>query len=581
MIAPSTLQDLYGSQRKENWITAFSSRGGCVSQPDVVAPGAAASTVPEYTKGDAFWGTSMSTPEVAGACALLFSAALKNNITVDGFMLRKAIKYSATKMNGYTSVDYGNGLVDINKAWEYLKILSKREEYKKLINYEITTANTFFEDNKGSSAYWNVGGYFPSSNEKQSVSIKAVFPKDITDKEKSEFYRILTLKSDADWLKIDKSKIYLKSDVGAGFNISFDKSKMTQEAMYSARVFGFTDNEENGGFADFDFQVTIIIPHKASTNQDSKIIIKDKKLNIGDIHRYFIEIPINASAMNVSLLPIGSQTFDMALNAFDPLANRPFFGGRSNKSINYKVAGEDLVQGIWELIPYAFYQSSVQSNYNLNVKFYNFLIEPKTINTIDYAVGEKPQLNFRLFSSEITALKLNLTGTIQGYFKKSSITQSGKVSYKKKIKIADDIKSIVFEVEMPNSEFNKMTDIAVNVYDENGKSLMSDGMSRKKEKLTFTPPSAGEYEFEIYPGFISKEVMDKDWTFDLTEKYYYKQPIAINNKALEIFPQKWYDVNLELNTAFPIVPNDFETFGEIYLNNENGDLVGKMEILFP
>jgi hypothetical protein len=302
-------------------------------------------------------------------------------------------------------------------------------------------------------------------------------------------------------------------------------------------------------------------------------------LNIGDIYRYFCEIPSTASSMNVSLEPIGNQSFDMAFYVYNPVANRPFFGPRSNKSISYKVAGDGLTKGVWELIPYSFYQSSVQSNYNLNVKFYSVSFEPNIINSVNYEVGEKPEIDFKLFSSENSLMKLNVAGSIQGYSAENSISQSGKVSYKKKIKIADDIKTVVFEVEMPVTEFNKMTDIAVNIYDGNGKSLMSDGMSRMQDKFSFTAPSAGEYEFEIYPGFISKEVMDKEWKLTIREKYYYKNQVSINNKLIELYPQKWYDLNMQLNSAFPLVPNGFNTFGEIYLNHENGDLVGKLDIL--
>jgi len=53
---------------------AFSSRGGETPKPDVVAPGSALSTVPGFDDGSARYnGTSMASPECAGAVALLLS----------------------------------------------------------------------------------------------------------------------------------------------------------------------------------------------------------------------------------------------------------------------------------------------------------------------------------------------------------------------------------------------------------------------------------------------------------------------------------------------------------------------------
>ncbi|MEN8194661.1 MAG: S8 family serine peptidase, partial [Bacteroidota bacterium] len=67
--------DLYGTVLDRDIILHFSSRGGEVAKPDVVAPGAATSTVPNFSKRDRFWGTSMASPYSAGVMSLLLSAA--------------------------------------------------------------------------------------------------------------------------------------------------------------------------------------------------------------------------------------------------------------------------------------------------------------------------------------------------------------------------------------------------------------------------------------------------------------------------------------------------------------------------
>ncbi len=568
MISPETLKDLYGSGRNKYWITHFSSRGGCVSQPDVVASGAAASTVPNYQKGDAFWGTSMSTPQVAGACALLFSAALKSGIKVDGFMIRKALKYTSKKIEGYQSIDYGNGLLDIVKAWDYLKILSKRKEFEKLINYDIVTENTWYDDNIGNSAYWNAGGYLPKQ---QEVTIKAIFPKDLTENSIKEFYRILSLKTDVDWLYTDKSKIYLKGNAKSTFNLIYDNKKLSKPGIYSARVYGFTENEENGGYPDFDFQVTIVVPYKFNEKELEKF---EGKLNIGDIHRYFVEVPAMASSMHIKLK--ANKEALGAIYVYNPRAENKYYKITNEQGeITANINGDELINGVWEIIPYCNYKSTNDMDYKLTVEFRRIQIEPSIISEYSHNPGENPEISFDLYSYIDERLDVDAVGGLQGYEKTEDYTQSGEMNFTKSFKINDDISKVVFKIEMPIEDFNKMTDIAINIYDNDGKSLVSDGMERKDGVIKFFPSKSGEYKLEIVPGFVSEKELNEDWNFTITEQYYYNDEIPFESRKMSILPQKNYNVNLNSTQVFTVVPDGYNTFGYIQVINNSKVLVKK------
>ncbi|MFC2130284.1 S8 family serine peptidase [Bacteroidota bacterium] len=586
MISPATLNDLYGSARKTNWITHFSSRGGCVSKPDVVAPGAAASTVPAYSKNDAFWGTSMSTPQAAGACALLFSAALNNDIAVDGFMVRKALKYTAKELPDYTSVDYGNGLVDLNKAFEYLKVLSNRKEYTKVLNYEISTENSFFNDMNGRAAYWNVGGFLPHAGEKQDVSISPVFPDDLSEKEKAEFYRVFSLRTSESWLDIDKSKIYIRGTQKASFGLIYDKEKLNKPGIYTARVFAYPENEESGGFADFDVQATVVVPYIFNNSNDYMLNFNNRKLNIGDIERIFVEVPPGASSMNIKLSPVNGKPYNMSIYAYSPDGNRVYYSGWAsgikdeNEVFHYRIAEGDLKPGIWEIIPYSYYQSREVSYYNLNVKFYGINSIPDEINEIDYKAGEKPSFNIKIFNNYDEPEVITASGEIKGYSLNKEYSQENNISFRKKIKVSEDINKIDFEIKMPDAEYNKMTDLAVNVYNTSEKSILSTGMNRKYKTISFSPPGAGEYDFEIYPGFVSDEIKSKEWKLTVNEKYYYKEPIDIQpvTNNFVMYPQKWYDLKFSMENVYPISPVGFSTFGDVKFTNKDRDLLKQVVI---
>ncbi|MFF2775806.1 S8 family serine peptidase [Streptomyces sp. NPDC058052] len=128
----------YGSQVKDaRAMFPFSSRGPREDggfKPDITAPGAAVSTTPDWIAPASVAetgyqlppgysmmnGTSMSSPQAAGAGALLLSAARQTGVSASPAELRSAI-YSTARWNGRAdAVAQGRGQFDVPKAWSVL-----------------------------------------------------------------------------------------------------------------------------------------------------------------------------------------------------------------------------------------------------------------------------------------------------------------------------------------------------------------------------------------------------------------------------------------------------------------------------
>ncbi|GHG11907.1 S8 family serine peptidase [Streptomyces zaomyceticus] len=133
----------YGSRvRARQSLFPFSARGPREDggmKPQVVAPGAAVSSIPTWLPGEGvpdtgyglppgygmFNGTSMASPQAAGAVALLLSAASHTGLKVSPAALRTALTTSAKFLDDQPAYAQGAGLISVPAAW---KLLAKNSE---------------------------------------------------------------------------------------------------------------------------------------------------------------------------------------------------------------------------------------------------------------------------------------------------------------------------------------------------------------------------------------------------------------------------------------------------------------------
>src|SRR5262249_4951834 len=103
-------------------IAFFSSRGGELAKPDVLAPGFAYSSVPRYDTGNEVkQGTSFSSPHIAGIVALLKSALKQAGRQADARAIKQALMVTARPQGDLPFVEEGAGVPDVESAWRWLE----------------------------------------------------------------------------------------------------------------------------------------------------------------------------------------------------------------------------------------------------------------------------------------------------------------------------------------------------------------------------------------------------------------------------------------------------------------------------
>ncbi|WP_411069423.1 S8 family serine peptidase [Streptomyces sp. cmx-4-25] len=163
----------YGSAVDKKYaMFPFSSRGPREDggfTPTITAPGSAVNTIPTWLPGagvaEAGYvlpagygmlnGTSMSSPQAAGASALLISAAKQKGIALSPLTLRTALTSTAKRIPGVAAHEQGAGLIDIEEAWESIKDGATAHDYK--VQAPVDTA-IFPAPHTGTGVYDREGG---------------------------------------------------------------------------------------------------------------------------------------------------------------------------------------------------------------------------------------------------------------------------------------------------------------------------------------------------------------------------------------------------------------------------------------
>lgn len=148
-VSRATWKANYGSDvATDQSLFPFSSRGPREDggfKPTVSAPGSAISTTPTWQAGgpvaeagyplppgySMFNGTSMSSPQTAGALALLIGAAKAERVPAEAPALRSALTGSADFTPGLQAVEQGWGRIDVPAAYDLLRSLGGKSKGKK------------------------------------------------------------------------------------------------------------------------------------------------------------------------------------------------------------------------------------------------------------------------------------------------------------------------------------------------------------------------------------------------------------------------------------------------------------------
>lgn len=565
VLAKEVARDNYGNDLPNDVILHFSSRGGEVSKPDVVSPGAATSTVPNFTPGDKFWGTSMACPYSAGVMSLLLSSAQKEfpDFKIPARLLYKIIRESATHWNQYTVLDQGAGFINVVNAYELMKKYLKNGEHKKFETYAISSFAPNQPDNKANNLYIRDGSFL-TGDEVFSFTIKRE-----NSIKSDKFYRSYKLKTDADWLKLIQKKTYIRNDQPAVVNVKVDKSKLKSPGLYTAKISASRDDASS--FPEFDMIATVVIPYEFNSSNNYKLIWKDEIVAQGMIKRYFIKIPAGQNSMKISL----------SRDKMSKKYSRCRYFLHNNDGIQVDVSAVlysvnndekienyyyDLTAGIYEIVVDGFFLASEPSTYNLEVEF-------NSISRLHNEPLTEDNSSIDLVNFFNETKTYNLSGELLGLENNYSLIVDGKGTLKFPFTLVKGEKSKEFNFILSKEDFNKMTDFSFQILDSSGKAVSKNALSyRSGGTVSVEMPEnkdSASFVLELVPAFVNSELSAKVFVQELT---YLPSPIQLEvknagKKSVTLYPNNIKTIDVKFVKPSISKDNNLMGFGKIYFKS--------------
>lgn len=555
-------RDNYGTTFDKNIILYFSSRGGEVSKPDVISPGACTSTVPNFSGGDKFWGTSMACPYSSGVMSLLLSAAQKEfpGVKIPSQLLFKIIREGAVKREEYSVLDQGAGYINVLNAYSLLQKYIKNGEQNKFETYTITSFATTQPDNKSQNLYIRDGSYL-TGDEIFSFIVKR---NNFINSDK--FYRVYNLKSDSDWLKLVQKKTYIRNNQPAVVNVKFDKSKMTKPGFYTARITAYRDDAS--ATPEFTMLATVIIPEEFNSQNKYSLNWEHQNVNIGMVNRYFINVPAGQNSLHIKLNRNDKDYARIRYRLYDPNGIAQYLsptlysvnGDEVIESYHY-----DLTPGVYELIAEGLFNSSASTNYDLSTELFSIQASG------DKIISEKQ--NAILVSNLFNEVKsYNLSGEVLGYKKNYTIELNGSGTYKIPFALRKGEQSRDFNLILSKEDFNKVTDFSMVIYNEKGVAISKDGLSFSAGSVSVQNAQDKDsinYMLEIIPAFTN---ISGSMSITIDEVTNFVESVSVDvksnkNNSVSLFPNSSKTIICSFTKPGNEIPADARIFGKIFFKS--------------
>lgn len=402
----------YGSAvKKKNALFNFSSRGpredGGV-KPNIAAPGSAISTAPTWQPGNAvpeagyalppgyamLNGTSMASPQAAGAAALLLSAAKATDKGVTPAALRRAIYTSAKPIKDVPTYAQGYGMFNVPGAWKLLRKGVETRSYTSEAPVCTVLSGQLGTPNRGTGLYNRCASTEGGQRIGQSKSYQVKLTR--TSGPAGTVKHNVGLRGNDGTFKAPKT-------VSLPLNKTVTVSVTAKPATAGAH--GAIMTIDDPATSVVDFEVSTVVVASNDVKKPNFSFSAEGSVDRNGFTSYFVTVPPGTGALQVNLSGIatGSQTRFIAFNPYGvPVESTSSLACYTNFSDANACKPQERdyqnpIAGVWEIeVESRRTSPSLNNPFQLTARVQGVAVEPAVVELPSVTAGTATPVTWSL-----------------------------------------------------------------------------------------------------------------------------------------------------------------------------------------
>ncbi|MGY0024053.1 S8 family serine peptidase [Streptomyces sp. cg35] len=584
-ISKDTWAANYGSKVEKSYaMMPFSSRGPREDggfTPTITAPGAAINTTQTWLPGSPvaeagyslpagysmLQGTSMASPQAAGASALLLSAAKRERIDLTPAALRTALTSTADHISGEQAYAEGSGLIDIEDAWDAIEDGASAHTYTVKAPVDTAIDYALKTPGFGTGIYDREGGLKAGQRKTYDVTItrtsgsaKPVLHKLSLKNNSGDTFRIAG--SSSVWLPLNKA-------------VTVQVQARPESAGLRSAILRVDDPRTEG----VDQQVLATVVVSKPLAKPSYTFSDKGSVQRNSTKSYFLTVPEGAKALQVrmsglkdtsqtrfiSIHPYGVPVDDTSTPSCYPNYNNPANTCRPDLR-----SYADPQAGVWEIEVESRRTSPLLDNpYTLDASVLGASFDPAVQTLPEAKVGTPAAVDWKVTNDFAAISGGKLQGGPLGSSKSARPTIADGATQTSTVEVPAGAEKL--DVSIGNVS-DQAADLDLTVYDKDGNVVGTSADGDSEEAVSIAKPAAGTYTVEVAgysvpSGSTAYDYVDVFFSPSLgTVKVDESTSVSLANGAST-------DVAAEV-TAAAAAPEGREFFGQVRLLNERGVAAG-------
>ncbi|MGW0390828.1 S8 family serine peptidase [Streptomyces sp. NPDC003042] len=561
----------------------FSSRGPREDggfTPTITAPGASINTIQTWLPGQPvaeagyslpagygmLQGTSMSSPQAAGASALLISAAKQQNIALTPAGLRTALTSTAKKIDDVPAHAQGAGLIDVVEAWESIQRGATANEFT--VKAPVDTAIDQFLKTPGfgTGLYDREGGLKVGQKKVYNVVVTR------TTGVKYGTRHNLSWRNDDGTFKVIGGYDYVTLPLNKPVTIKVEANAKT--AGVHSGILQLDDETTEG----IDKQILTTVVAATPLTAPSFTLSEASSVQRNSHKSYFVTVPQGTKTLEVALggLAAGSQTRFVSIHPYgtpvDPTSTVNCYPNYNNPANTCRPDVRSYPEpqpGVWEIEVESRRTSPLLDNpYKLDVSVLGAAFDPavKVLPEVKQGTPAPVQWSVKNEAAAISGGKLQ--GGALGSAKVATPTIANGETHTTEVVIGEGVSRLDIAIGKVS---DTGADLDLDVY-KDGIKVGSSADGDSEEAVSLVKPAAGTYTVKV----IGYAVPAGSTTYDYRDVYFSSAlgSVQVDEAAavnLATGASAQVSANVLVSSA---APEGRQFFGQVQLLNARGTAAG-------